>query len=114
MEMLLKYTVSSTAGNQKLKYPIALLTADEVTYAGGRVWKLNKNFYLYSNSYWWTMTPYYVGGLYGTNAFNLYSNGDLDTSPLYYGRDLRPAISLKKGTVAVDGDGTPSSPYIVQ
>lgn len=112
--MIFKYTVSSTAGNQKLKYPIALLTADEVTYAGGRVWKLNKNFYLYSNSYWWTMTPYYVGGLYGTNAFNLYSNGDLDTSPLYYGRDLRPAISLKKGTVAVDGDGTPSSPYIVQ
>ena len=112
--MIFKYTVSSTSGNQKLKYPIALLTADEVTYAGGRVWKLNKNFYLYSNSYWWTMTPYYVGGLYGTNAFNLYSNGDLDTSPLYYGRDLRPAISLKKGTIAVDGDGTPSSPYIVQ
>lgn len=107
------YTTSAENGNGKLKYPIALLTADEVTFAGGRIWRLNSNFYLYSNSYWWTLTPYYVAGLYGAGGLNLYSNGDLDTSPLYYGRSMRPAISLKAGIKSVDGDGTPNNPYIV-
>ncbi len=108
------YTVSDSKGNGKLTYPIALLTGDEVTLAGGRVWKANSNFYLWTGTYWWTMTPYYFGGPYGANSLNLYANGDLDTSPIYYGRGIRPAVSLKPGIRTIDGDGSTSNPFVIE
>ncbi len=41
-------------GNGKLKYPIGLITADEVAFAGGKYNTNNKNYYLYTGEYYWT------------------------------------------------------------
>lgn len=47
---------STTNENAKLDYPIALITADEIAYAGGVTDKENKKFYLYNGK---TATPYH-------------------------------------------------------
>ena len=55
------FTVNeSSTGNGKLKYPVGLLTADEVAYAGGRSGSNNTTYYLYTGSTWWTMSPSYL------------------------------------------------------
>jgi len=50
------FTVSETNGNGKLKYPISLLTADEIMLAGGRLYSSNSKYYLYTNEYWWALS----------------------------------------------------------
>ena len=70
------FTVKETLGNGKLKYPVGLLTADEVAYAGGKSGSNNTSYYLYIGSTWWTMSPSYFGTNYAF-AFNVYSNGTL-------------------------------------
>ena len=53
------YTVSSSSkGNKALDYPIGLITADEVKYAGsGRSSANNNKYFLYTGNNYWTMTP---------------------------------------------------------
>lgn len=60
-----RFTVSNSIGNTKLTYPVALITSDEAMYAGGvgadlatMTYITNKDFYLYTGSYYWTMTPF--------------------------------------------------------
>ncbi|MCI8568237.1 MAG: hypothetical protein HFG48_02845, partial [Bacilli bacterium] len=55
-----KFTVSSEAGNGKLTYPVALLTADEATLAGSGFKGYSSDSYLYTNQDWWLITPSYV------------------------------------------------------
>ncbi len=52
------FDVSGYLGNGRLEYPVGLLTADEVMYAGGTIAESNSNYYLYSaNNDIATMTP---------------------------------------------------------
>ena len=46
-----KFTVSSDNGNGALKYPVALLTADEIVYAGAVDHTVNTSYYLHNNDY---------------------------------------------------------------
>lgn len=113
-----KYTLKSTAsnynaklnGNKLLDYPIALLTADEVSLAGGVYGLSNGTYYLRPSLHFWLMSPdYYDGSNY--YIFVMYETGYLNNSKssLY----VRPSISLKAGTKASGGDGTSNNPYIV-
>ena len=43
-----RFTVSEENGNGALTYPVALLTADEIAYAGGVYNKSNRSYYLYN------------------------------------------------------------------
>ena len=53
------YTTSgSSNGNKSLTYPIGLISADEVAYAGGIYVTANSSYYLYTGSAYWTMSPY--------------------------------------------------------
>ena len=65
-----KFTVDTSTGNGKLTYPIALMTADEVSFAGG-LWGTNAPTWYYYNSakgsstgstWWWLLSPNYWGG----------------------------------------------------
>jgi hypothetical protein len=107
-----KFTVSSTNGNGALTYPVSLLTADEVAYAGGVSGTSNKTYYLYTGQTWWLLSPYLfdeaVAYVYAT--YSLGYLGAYDVSS-YFG--VRPAISLKPGTTYKSGDGTSTSPYVV-
>lgn len=92
---------------------IALLTADEVMFAGVNK-NENKAYYLYNESIqraWWTMTPskmenntvsFYVVGEDGS------LKNDNETTSLF----SRPAITLIK-KVKVIGEGTKDNPYTV-
>ena len=98
-------------GNQKLTYPIGLITADEVAFAGGVYNTNNKQFYLYTNQYYWTMSPYCFNGGYA-HVFLVYSSGGLDSSYVDDSFGVRPVINLK-ADVTLSGSGTTSTPYEV-
>lgn len=112
-----KYTVNDTVnGNGDLTYPIGLLTADELIFAGGASsgdmgsTYLTKN--ISANSGIWTMTP--IGWYYNDGnthvAFNAENIIISYTSSHYY---LRPSIALK-GNVSISGSGSASDPFVVR
>jgi hypothetical protein len=107
-----RFTVSSDNGNGDLDYPVALLTADEIAYAGAVQGTSNSTYYLYTGQYWWSLSPYcfdsYVYVWYVT------FNGSLRTNEVYNSGGVRPAVSLKPGTTYTSGNGSTSSPYIVE
>ncbi len=105
-------------GNNKLTYPIALLTAEEAAYAG-LTEEDNKTNFLYSKEYSWTMSPF---DFYSPNSNNKHGyiwyitdTGALSSTFLddtTSGVGVIPVISIS-GTAKVTGDGTSDSPYIV-
>ena len=106
------YTVSgSSKGNQALSNPIGLIPADEVAYAGGVYGQTNTSYYLYNDTYYWTMSPYrtYPGG--STSAFLLNSNGNLDASYVHFEVGVRPVINLASDVTIKSGNGSSSTPY---
>ena len=102
---------SRNKGNKALDYPIGLITADEVAYAGG-VWATtNTSYYLYTGQNYWTMSPSDFSGSYAY-VFNVYSNGYLSNYGVDYTNGVRPVINLK-ADVTITGSGTSSNPYKV-
>ena len=103
------FTVNNGNGNQKLQYPVALLTEDEIVLAGGLAGS-SSTFYLNNGSTnYWSLSPSDFDTciidefvVYYGNIFDLYVTNT-------YG--LRPAVSLKPGTPVVSGDGTTNNPY---
>lgn len=104
-----RFTVSSTIGNGKLTYPIALITKPEaslITTSTGS----NASPIGYSSGYW-TMSPsefysygpgiYYVGS---SNPVSVTTN---------LAQNVKPAISLKPGIKFTGGDGSMSNPYYI-
>ena len=121
-----KFTKSTTTGNGKLTYPVALMTADEVAYAGGVSGTNSSNTYYYLNSvnesvtgdkWWWTMSSYYaysrsyafLFGVYGSAAPGRLTH--LSTTSAYA---VRPVLSLKSCVLVSGGKGTSESPYEVE
>lgn len=111
-------TDTSAGGNGQLSRPVALITADEASFAGSgsstatQGSGYNANSYLRNGSTFWTMTPYYRSGSYVynfyMNANGYMQNGRIDTA---YG--IRPVISLKDGVGISGGTGTATDPWVV-
>ena len=115
-----KFTTDSTLGNGKLKYPVALITSDEIAYAGGlsndfntRSYIRNTDFYLHTPSYYyWTLTPWAFAG--GNSVVDdwlpLGRFGGFNVS----GSDCaaRAAVSLLSDAIT-GGNGTMSNPFTV-
>ena len=116
------FTLDSSKGNGKLRYPVGLITKDEVIYAGGRVQKVSG--YLNNGQYsFWTMTPSKFLNVNGGIAM-VYVGDKNNTSASRVDNsfEVRPVINLKK-TVKLsnelpDGcdklDGTKDCPYIIK
>ena len=116
-----KFTVDSAAGNGKLTYPIALMTVDELVFAGGAYREESALTWYYYNSVkgsstgkisWWLMSPYDWGA--NSSVFRTY--GSDSPGHLYARRvddtlGVRPVISIKGNNLWKSGDGTASSPY---
>ena len=106
-----KFTKDSKLGNRKLTYPVALITADEVQYAGGCYnYIMNTDFYLYTPSYrYWTLTPYsfldnaYVGYVVNGGIGHVVDNSSFAA---------RPVLSINSNAIT-RGSGTMSKPFIV-
>jgi len=106
------YTISnSSKGNKSLTYPIGLITADEVSMAGGVYNIANQNYYLYNGRDYWTLSPY-VFDSYSAKVFAVYTNGYVGDSVANNIIGVRPVINLRSN-VKITGKGTISDPYIV-
>ena len=98
-----KFTVDSSVGNGKLTYPIALMTADEVSFAGGVYARRNVNTWYYRNAkegtlgttstvdisygstgstFWWLLSPYRwernstSDGIYKAHVYAMHAHKD--------------------------------------
>ena len=105
-------TGGSSQGNGTLQYPIGLITADEVAYAGGVYGLNNTSYYLYTGQNYWTMSPYNFGGGYAYMFF-VNSDGLLRSTDVYGTIGIRPVINLKADIQITGGNGTSTNPYIV-
>ncbi len=120
---LSKLTVSDTInGNGALDYKVGLLTVDEVLYAGSIDWygyqALNYsgssiNSYLRENAtnWYWSFSPLFFDG--NANVLCGSVAGDVSGSWVTSAGGLRPAVSLTSATTISGGNGTSSSPFIV-
>ncbi len=106
------FTVSNGNGNQKLTYPVALLTEDEIVLAGG-VGSSNSSYYLTTGNSYWSLSPCLYNGVIDTE-FNVGSGGSLDNDTVFNTLGLRPAISLKPGMPVISGTGTVTDPYVIE
>ncbi len=101
--------VSGITGNGALTNPIALITADEVAYAGGARSTNNSKYYLYTKYYFWTMSPFYFDASFAY-GFSVSSTSNLDYTRVNTTVDgVRPVISISPDNL--EGTGTMSNPF---
>ena len=111
-----KFTTDITLGNGKLTYSVALITSDEIAYAGGLAWDYNTSsyinntdFYLHTPSYdYLTLTPWDSSDIF------IYSFYGLIDGYLIYNTDVaaRPVLSLNSNAIT-GGSGTMDNPFTV-
>ena len=124
-----------TIDNGFMSEPSALLTEDEVIFAGHGYpvgTKVGDDTYYYpdtltdfssswsyrsflrSGSTFWLLSPsardFLIGGVY---VFYVTSLGYSGSQPVHNSYDVRPAISLNSGTTVSGGSGTASDPWVV-
>lgn len=109
--------------NDIFKTPVGLITGDEMS-MGGIGWGSsfrNTSSFLYTNQYYWTMSPYdgYTSA-FDNNTFYAYMiimlpQGYLSGSKVVESdTGIRPVINLKSDTQFVAGGaGTSTNPYVV-
>ena len=117
------FSVDNTSA--KLDYPISLMAADEIAFAGGvaiqtmntpYAWFMSNSVGTKVSAAWWSLSPIIWGGSYATvwrwysNSSNACLNRDLVSDTI----TVRPAISLKSCTKWASGDGTSSKPYTIK
>ena len=118
-----KDAFSVSNAEAKLTYPIGLMTADEITYAGGKSGKSLTSPYAwyYLNSAGGSIT----GGLtwsslsatyWDVHLYHVYAAGgsfkiSLDSSLGHNPLGVRPVISIKSDVLYSSGDGSPENPY---
>ena len=113
------YTASgSSNGNGVLQYPVGLISADEVSFAGGVYGTNNTSFYLYTGLNYWTMTPYEMevsGSVFSRSyaAKNMYVGSSLNNNVVSNSYGVRPVINIKGDIQISSGTGTSSDPYVV-
>ena len=109
-----RFSVSSSVAH--LNYPVGLLTVDEIIMAGAGGTNNNQNtsYYLYTENYYWSLSPCYFG-FNSSGGFYMSNLGSLSNYFMGYSISLRPVVSLKYGTeFESGGDGTPTKPYVVK
>ena len=120
----IKDAFSGSNSEAKLTYPIGLMTADEIAYAGGKAHTNSPSPYAwyYLNSArgsitgitsWWALSPYFWSGsisfvwdVSGSTGF-----GRLDDDRADLSAAVRPAISLKSCIKYSTGNGSYETPY---
>ncbi len=109
------FTTNAANGNGLLEHPVALLTLDEAALAGFSWHEETTNNYLYNGKVWWTMSP---GFLSATGVYIGVVHSSLDNvSPTYKTNNaggVRPVISIKSDVTIKSGQGTATSPFIIE
>ena len=107
-----KFTVNTNNGNGDLTYPVGLITADEIAYAGGVKGPSNSSYYLYNNTNQWSLSPF---GSYDGDGqeFYLASDGSLYNIVGTNSFEARPVVSLQPGIAKTGGSGTATDPFVI-
>ena len=118
------FSVNNTSA--KLDYPIGLMTADELSYAGGEYRKTLTAPYAwyytnangessYGSSAFWALSPNHWSGSDSNVWFVIGSNGPglLNDTFVARGFAVRPSVSLSSCNLISRGDGSPENPYVV-
>ena len=103
----------------KLTYPVSLMTADEIMFAGGVVgirmntpyaWFISNSAGTQVSTEWWSLSPIRSGSFTQVGYWN---SGDayLSGNFVYGTLAVRPVISLKSCIKYSTGNGTPETPY---
>ncbi len=119
-----KFTVDTSTGNGKLTYPIALMTADEVSFAGGLYGANTPTWYYYNSvngsstgsKFWWLLSPL-DSSTSGSSMFIVRGSsnpGRLNYNYVYSNNGVRPALSLKSCVKYSSGDGSAENPYTIK
>ena len=120
-----KFTASDIIGNNKLKYSVGLMTADELVYAGAAInnglngwYSLNAEGNSITNlKSWWTMSPYMLFCITLSSSqstmFIYNSSSQLVSEIVNNIATIRPVVSLKSCVYWKSGNGSSSSPYEV-
>ena len=123
----IKDAFSGSNSEAKLTYPIGLMTADEIAYAGGQTeTTLNAPYAWYyinangesitGNAITWSLSPNLWNG---AQVFVWNVSGSGNPGYLYFfavtnGYAVRPSISLSSCNLISGGDGSANNPYIVK
>ena len=107
-----KFTTTTVKGNGKLFYPVGLISADEITFAGLPAGKTNNSFYLYTGDYYWAGSPSEFYGGYRAREFYVYVDGYLGGVNVYNGIGVRGVVSLSSESKLL-GSGTYNDVYTV-
>ena len=124
-----KDAFSGSNVDAKLTYPVALMTADEISYAGG-VWQTSLTspyaWYCLNSAggnitravdYWYLLSPFawygFKAGMLNVSRLINGAGGSLVYSGGYVNdpRGVRPVISIKSCALWLSGNGSSSSPY---
>ena len=119
-----KFTVDTSTGNGKLTYPIALMTADEVSFAGGLYGANTPTWYYYNSvngsstgsKFWWLLSPL-DSSTSGSSMFIVRGSsnpGRLNYNYVNSNNGVRPALSLKSCAKYSSGDGSAENPYTIK
>ena len=99
----------------KINSKVGLITADELALAGYAYGLQNSTTYLQENAtdtYWWSLSPYFFYGAGASVWYVIGSNGYFGGNYVFLTYGVRPSISLKS-TTNVTGNGTSDSPFII-
>ena len=110
-----KFTAETINGNGALTYPVGLITADEMAYAGGVYYgsaNTNSSFYLYTGQNYWALSP---SDFDGSCAYGFYldSDGLLFSTDVSDSYGVRPSVSLQPGIVMTGGSGISADPFVI-
>ncbi|MBR1937052.1 MAG: hypothetical protein IJ842_05090 [Bacilli bacterium] len=99
-----KFSVSNNKA--KLTYKVGLMSSSEINI-------LNNDNVRKAGRYYWLASPYFFNIIYYAYSCVVTSSGHLSNDGIYFSQGLRPAVSLKPGTVYLSGDGFMEHPYVV-
>ncbi len=109
------FTVTNSKGNKKSKYKVGLVTNDEAAYAGGVYGVANSNYYLYTGTDYWTMSPFdFISSHSGARDWGVGLAGYLHVTHDLTGLGVRPVINLASNVEVTSGNGTINNPYIIK
>lgn len=104
-------TSASSKGNRALTYPVGLITADEVIFAGAGTSSDTHTHYL-SQILTHTMTPLSGGSSSQIFVVSGKPQTGVPVTAIPFG--YAPVISLKSNVMVTTGNGTSSSPYVIK
>ena len=106
------YTVSDTTyGSGALTYPIAMLSVDEIAFAGLISSGFVTGNYLYDSTGFWTITPREFTSIDIQNWY-AFPEGNFLGYPASYPGSVRAVLNLKPNTI-VKGSGSIKDPFVV-